>query len=89
MIIFFKTYLPTITSIDSCFRIYKNTELAKLIKIDVSLWRDLIKLHLESSNFLEPVFYNQLSQSLLEELISDDELFKIAWLTPELTYQQI
>ena len=86
---FFKTHRPTTISIDSYFWAYKNTELANLIKTDVSLRRDLINLHSESSNFLEPVFYNQLSHNLLEELISDDELFKIAWLTPEVNSQQI
>lgn len=89
MINFFKTHRPTTVSIDSYFRVYNHTELADLIKKDASLRRNLIKPYSESSNFLEPVFYNQLSQSLLEELISDDELFKIAWLTPEVTYQQI
>lgn len=61
----------------------------RVIKNDVSLRRYLIKLYSESSYFLELVFYNQLSHSLLEELISDDELLKIAWFTPEVNSQQI
>ena len=61
----------------------------RVIKNDVSLRRYLIKLYSESSYFLELVFYNQLSHSLLEELISDDELLKIACLTPEVNSQQI
>ena len=84
MINFFKTHKPTTISVDSYFRVYKHTELAKLVRNDTFLQRNLIKPYSEDSNFLEPVFYNQFSQSVLEELISDDDLFRIAWLTPEL-----
>jgi len=84
MINFFKTHRPTSISVDSYFRVYEHTELAKLIRNDNSLQRYLIKPDSETLKFLEPVFYNQFSKSLLGELISDDDLFRIAWLTQEL-----
>jgi radical SAM superfamily enzyme YgiQ (UPF0313 family) len=87
MINFFKTHRPTTISVDSYFRVYEHTELAKLIRNDIILQKNLIKPDSEESNFLEPVFYNQFSKSVIEELISDDDLFRIAWLTPELDCQ--
>ncbi|MFX0002000.1 MAG: B12-binding domain-containing radical SAM protein [Candidatus Hodarchaeota archaeon] len=89
MINFFKNHRPTTITVDSYFRVYEHTELAKLIRKDTSIQRNLIKPQLERLEFLEPVFYNQISQSVLGELISDDELFRIAWLTPELDYKKI
>ncbi|MFX0038005.1 MAG: B12-binding domain-containing radical SAM protein [Promethearchaeota archaeon] len=84
LIDFLKIHRPTKVSIDAYFRVYEHTELAKLIRKNNSLQKNLIKPYSEELKFLEPVFYNQLSQSILEELISDDKLFRIAWFTPEL-----
>ncbi|MFX0152653.1 MAG: B12-binding domain-containing radical SAM protein, partial [Candidatus Hodarchaeota archaeon] len=89
MINFFKNHRPTTITVDSYFRVYEHTELAKLVRNDNFLQKNLIKPYSEELNFLEPVFYNQFSQSVIEELISDDNLFRIAWLTPELDCQQI
>jgi len=83
MINFFKTHRPTKISVDSYYRIYNYTALASLIKSDVSLQKNLIKPYSGELNFLEPVFYNQLKQNMLEELILYDELFKIAWITDD------
>lgn len=88
MIDFFKSHRPTSVSIDSYFRVYDNTMLADLIKNDASLQRNLIKPYSEKLNFFEPVFYNQISQDVLEELISEDDLFRIAWLNPEVNSQR-
>ncbi|MFX1350223.1 MAG: B12-binding domain-containing radical SAM protein [Promethearchaeota archaeon] len=79
MISFFKTHRPTKISVDSYLRVYNYTKLANTIKNDTTLQRNLIKPYFESSSFLEPVFYNQFSQNILEKLISEDKLFKIAW----------
>lgn len=89
MINFFKSYRPTIVCIDSYFRIYNNTVLADIIKHDASLKKNLIKPYSDDLSFLEPVFYHQINQNELEELISDDDLFKIAWVTPEVNHQQV
>ena len=89
MVDFFKSHRPTSVSIDSYFRVYDNTVLADLIRSDTSLQRNLIRPYSEELNFLEPVYFNQISQDVLEELISEDELFKIAWLNPEVDSQLI
>ncbi|MFW9973305.1 MAG: B12-binding domain-containing radical SAM protein [Candidatus Odinarchaeota archaeon] len=89
MVNFFKTHRPTTISIDGYFRVYEHTKLANLIRTDTSLQKNLIRPHSEELNFLKPVFYNQFSKNVLEELISDDDLFRIAWLTSELDCKQI
>ncbi|MFX1575102.1 MAG: B12-binding domain-containing radical SAM protein [Promethearchaeota archaeon] len=89
MINFFKTHRPTTISIDSYFRVYEHTELANLIRTDTSLQRNLIKPYSEELKFVEPVFYNQFSHNVIEKLISDDDLFRIAWLTSELENHRI
>ncbi|MFW9971800.1 MAG: B12-binding domain-containing radical SAM protein [Candidatus Odinarchaeota archaeon] len=83
MINFFKTNRPTTISVDSYFRVYEHTKLAKIINSDTLIQRNLIKPYSENLKFLEPVFYNQFSKIVIEELIFDDDLFRIAWLTPE------
>ena len=88
MINFFKNNPPTSVIIEIFYRIYNHTVLADLIKKDASLQKNLIKPFSEELSFLEPVFYNGFSQNVIEELISKDDLFRIAWLTPEENYQQ-
>ncbi|MFX1413160.1 MAG: B12-binding domain-containing radical SAM protein [Promethearchaeota archaeon] len=82
MIEFFKTHHPTKVSLNPYFRLYKHTQLAYLIKTDTSLQKHLTKCIPKDSDLLEPVFYNQVDYTILEKLISGNELFKIAWLTP-------
>ncbi|MFX1495339.1 MAG: B12-binding domain-containing radical SAM protein [Promethearchaeota archaeon] len=89
MIDFFKSHRPTSVTVDSYFRVYDNTVLADLIKNDPSLQINLIKPYSEKLNFLEPVYYNQISQDLLEDLISEDELFRIAWFNTGLNSKRI
>ena len=88
MINFFTIHRPKCVTIDIIYRIYNHTVLADLIKKDASLQKNLIKPFSEELSFLEPVFYNGFSQNVIEELISKDDLFRIAWLTPEENYQQ-
>ncbi|MFX0033532.1 MAG: B12-binding domain-containing radical SAM protein [Candidatus Hodarchaeota archaeon] len=83
MIRFFKTHRPTIVTVNPYFRVYKHTQLANLIKADISIQKNLIKPHPKDLDLLKPVFYNQVNYNILEELISDDELFRIAWLTAD------
>ncbi|MFX1481290.1 MAG: B12-binding domain-containing radical SAM protein, partial [Promethearchaeota archaeon] len=81
MINFFKTHRPTAVTIDSHFRVYEHTELANLMRTDTFLQKNLTESFSEELKFLEPVFYNHFNQSVIEELISDDDLFRIAWFT--------
>ncbi|MHA2036070.1 MAG: B12-binding domain-containing radical SAM protein [Promethearchaeota archaeon] len=89
MINFFKNHRPTEVTIDLFYRVYGHTVLADLIKSDPSLQKSLIKPHSEGIGFLEPVFYNSISLDMIKKLISEDPLFDIAWLTPEVSYQQV
>ncbi|MFX0047401.1 MAG: B12-binding domain-containing radical SAM protein [Candidatus Hermodarchaeota archaeon] len=87
MINFFRSHRPSTISVDPYFRVYEHTELANLIRNDTFLQERLIKPYSEDLQFLEPNFYNQFSHHVIEELISDDNLFRIAWFSPELESQ--
>ncbi|KKM27084.1 hypothetical protein LCGC14_1578250, partial [marine sediment metagenome] len=66
-----------------------HTPLASLIQKDTSLQKNLNKPYTDNENFLEPIFYNQLSQEMIEELLDHDDLFKIAGITSGVNYQQV
>ncbi|MHA2392706.1 MAG: B12-binding domain-containing radical SAM protein [Promethearchaeota archaeon] len=89
MIDFFKIKRPFSVGISFNYRIYNHTPLATIIKENPSLQKKLNKLYTTNENFLEPIFYSQLSQNTIEELIAQDDLFKIAGITPGVNYQQI
>ncbi|MHA2036007.1 MAG: B12-binding domain-containing radical SAM protein [Promethearchaeota archaeon] len=89
MIDFFKINRPFTVGISFNYRIYNHTTLATIIKEDTSLQKKLTKPFTVNENFLEPIFYKQLLQKTIEELIEDDYLFKIAGITPGVNYQQI
>jgi radical SAM superfamily enzyme YgiQ (UPF0313 family) len=89
MIDFLKINRPFTVGISFNYRIYNHTPLASLIKEDPSLQKKLNKPYTDCENFLEPIFYNQLSQEMIEELIDQEDLFKIAGITPGVNYQQI
>ncbi len=89
MIDFLKINRPFTVGISFNYRIYNHTPLASLIKEDPSLQKKLNKPYTGAENFLEPIFYNQLPQETIEELIDQDDLFKIAGITPGVNYQQI
>ncbi len=89
MIDFFKINRPFTVGISFNYRIYNHTPLASLIKEDPSLQKKLNKPYTDDENFLKPIFYNQLSQEIIEELIDHDDLFKTAGITPGVNYQQI
>ena len=61
--------------------------MAELIRNDPKLQKDLTKSYSNEEKFLEPIFYNNLDQQFLEELISDNDLFRIAGLIPGVNYQ--
>ncbi|MFW9879476.1 MAG: B12-binding domain-containing radical SAM protein [Candidatus Thorarchaeota archaeon] len=89
MIDFFKSNRPFTVGISFNYRVYNHTPLATLIKEDPYLQKNLNKPYTASENFLEPIFYSQLSQETLEELIDSDDLFRIAGITPGVNYLQI
>ena len=68
------------------YRIYKNTALAELIKDDKELQKRLITSYSENQDFLFPIFYNQIKQETIEDLIAGKELFRIAGITPGVNY---
>lgn len=87
---FFKVNRPQKVGISFYYRIYKNTVLAELIKEDSNLKNNLTRTYTNKERFLEPIFFNQIKQEILEKLISDDvELFHLAGLTPGVNYQLI
>ncbi|MHA2049955.1 MAG: radical SAM protein, partial [Promethearchaeota archaeon] len=89
MINFFKINRPDTVGISFNYRVYNHTPLARLIKEDPSLQKQLNKPYTDDENFLAPIFYRQLSQETIEELIEDDGLFKIAGISPGVNYQEI
>ncbi|HDZ18706.1 hypothetical protein LCGC14_0660500 [marine sediment metagenome] len=89
MIDFFKINRPFTIGISFNYRIYNHTPLASLIKEDPSLQKKLNKPYTDDENFLEPIFYNQLSQEMIEELLDHDDLFKIAGIASGVNYQQV
>ena len=89
MIDFLKINRTFTVGISFYYRVYNHTPLASLIKEDPSLQEKLNNPYTKSENFLKPIFYNQFSLETIEELIDQDDLFKIAGITPGVNYQQI
>ena len=89
MIDFLKVNRPYTVGISFNYRVYNHTPLASLIKEDPSFQKKLNKPYTANENFLAPIFYRQLSQEAIKELFEDDDLFKIAGITPGVNYQQI
>lgn len=87
MLDFFQKNRPKTVGISFYYRIYKNTALEKLIRNDPELQKLLTREYSEEDNYLEPVFFSQYIQEDLEELINDDELFRIAGIIPGVNYQ--
>jgi radical SAM superfamily enzyme YgiQ (UPF0313 family) len=84
---FFENNPPKTVGISFYYRIYKNTLLANLIKNNPELQKNLNPPYSDMENFLEPIFYHQLDQNVLERLIADNDLFRIAGVTPGVNYQ--
>lgn len=69
------------------YRLYKNTELSKLINNDPNLQKKLLTSYSNNDNFLFPIFYNQIIQEIIEDLIEGKNVFRIAGITPGVNYQ--
>lgn len=87
MIKFFKKKRPSSVGIGFYFRVFKNTQLSKLILSDKNLQMNLNRSLTTNEIFLEPIFYNHLKQNQIEKLIAGDDLFKISGLTEGVNYQ--
>lgn len=87
MLKFFQKNRPKTVGISFYYRIYKNTPLEKSIKNDPILQKKLTRMYADKENFLEPIFFRQYKKRDLEELIADDDLFRIAGIEPGVNYQ--
>jgi radical SAM superfamily enzyme YgiQ (UPF0313 family) len=87
MISFFKINRPSRVGISLHYRIYKNTKIANMIKNNTTFQKYLNKDYIDKMDFLEPVFYYQSIQELIEKLIAGDELFDFAGKRAGVNYQ--
>jgi radical SAM superfamily enzyme YgiQ (UPF0313 family) len=86
---FFKVNRPFTVGISFNYRVYNHTPLANLIQEDPLLQKKLNKPYTDDENFLEPIFYSHLSQEIIEKLIDNDDLFKVAGISSGVNYQKI
>ena len=87
MLEFFKKNRPKTVGISFYYRVYKNTVLEELIRWDLRLQKSLTKKYSTEENFLEPTFFYQYDQKILEDIIAGDDLFRIAGIEAGVNYQ--
>ncbi len=87
MLDFFKVTRPKTVGVSFYYRLYKNTVLGELIRKDHNLHKFLTKPYSREENFLEPVFFSQYNQKVVQDLITGDRLFRIAGVEPGVNYQ--
>ncbi len=85
---FFKKNRPKTVGINFYYRLFKNTKLAHLIKKNPFMHKNLTRPYSKKENYLTPIFYSQYKKEDIEELIRDDDLFKIPGIIPGVNYQQ-
>ncbi|MHA1716908.1 MAG: hypothetical protein ACTSXP_14785, partial [Promethearchaeota archaeon] len=84
---FFKKVRPFSVSVGYYYRIHYNTPLADLIMKDPSLWKNLSRPPDDDENFIKPIFFSQLSDDFIEELIRNDSIFNVAGKSNKVNYQ--
>ncbi len=85
---FFRKHRPASVGITFYYRIYKNTELANIIKSNNDLHQYLTrKVSKDKEDFIEPIFFSNYDLEFFQNLIKDDELFRIAGLKKGVNYQ--
>ncbi|MHC1591262.1 MAG: B12-binding domain-containing radical SAM protein, partial [Candidatus Helarchaeales archaeon] len=89
MISFLRENRPDSVGVNFYFRLYGNTEITRLIKERKDLQDGLSRPLKENENFLEPIFYNGLSIEYVQQLIGDDDIFRIEGLEAGVNYQRI
>jgi radical SAM superfamily enzyme YgiQ (UPF0313 family) len=85
---FFKKNRPKTVGINFYYRLFKNTKLSHLIRENPLMQKQLTRPYSEKEDYLIPIFYSQYKKEDIEELIRDDNLFKIPGITPGVNYQQ-
>ena len=73
----------------AAYSFHHNSSVKRVILVekDEKLQKDLITPYSNNQNFLFPIFYNQIKQETIEDLIAGKELFRIAGITPGVNYQ--
>ena len=84
---FFKKNRPKSVGVSFCYRLFKNTRLAKSIENDQPLQKQLTRGYTQNEDYLIPIFYSQYKKEDIEKLFQDDKLFQIAGLIPGVNYQ--
>jgi radical SAM superfamily enzyme YgiQ (UPF0313 family) len=85
---FFKKNRPKTVGINFYYRLLKNTKLSHLIEENPIIQKNLTRPYSQKEDFLTPIFYSQYKKEDIEELIRDDDLFKIPGITPGVNYQR-
>ena len=84
---FFKRNRPKSVGISFYYRLFGATKLSELIKKDNELQKKLTRSYSENEDYLNPIFYSQYKKEDIEELIGEDDLFKISGINPGVNYQ--
>jgi radical SAM superfamily enzyme YgiQ (UPF0313 family) len=83
----FRTYGPDSVNINTYIRLYKPLRITTLIRKDPKLKKNLLG-NVDDTSFLRPVFYNQVAQERLKELIKGDPLFRVDGLDKKVNYRR-
>jgi radical SAM superfamily enzyme YgiQ (UPF0313 family) len=84
----FRTCRPDSVNINTYIRLYKPLRITALIRNDPNLKRNLLG-NVDDSSLLRPVFYNQVAQEKLRELIRSDPLFRVDGLDKKVNYRRL
>lgn len=84
---FFKKNRPKTVGINFYYRLLKNTKLSKLIEENQDMQKQLTRAISEKENYLTPIFYTQYKKEDIQELIGNDDLFRIPGIIPKANYQ--
>jgi radical SAM superfamily enzyme YgiQ (UPF0313 family) len=82
----FRRIQPDKVNINTFIRLYKSSQLARIIKNDPELKKNLIG-NTEDPEFKEPVFYNRIGIEELIKLIDNDRLFTVVRFDPSVLSQ--
>ncbi|MHA1271412.1 MAG: B12-binding domain-containing radical SAM protein [Candidatus Helarchaeota archaeon] len=84
---FFSKNRPNNVGITFYYRIYDHTELADSIKNNLTLHNYLSRKFEVNDNFLKPIYFSQYDIKYFQDLIANDEIFRISGLKPGVNYQ--
>jgi radical SAM superfamily enzyme YgiQ (UPF0313 family) len=81
----FRMYGPDSVNINTYIRLYKPLRVTEIIRNDPKLRKNLLG-DVNDSSFLRPVFYNQIAQERLKELIRNEPMFLMDGLDKKVNY---